>query len=114
MSQRLSDLGRDPGANAVVNNVFDGQTFEFARQLSTVEIGITSTVADTRFTAIIGDQIVAQDQGVSNAARVPIAPDDFLDSGIALPGDRIVVGIRTVTDPTGIGINTIAILRDLA
>jgi hypothetical protein len=88
---------RNVGAGATVDNILTGKIYEFAQQDSIISLSATGAVAGIKFSFIIGNQLLIDDQEVSSANRFPLVPDDFLTRGGALKGDRVVVRIRNTT-----------------
>lgn len=85
------------GANAVVANVLSGKSAEFVKEPSVVQFAATGSAAGLYITAIVGEEIVIEDQPIGPGNRFPIVPDDVLAQAGGFPGDRIVVKLRNST-----------------
>lgn len=87
------------GAGATVTNLLAGQTFEFLKNLSRVDVGLVSdnalgeVVADIQFgPEIQAEQVPVGAQSVAGA--LPRIPDDIVVSDAAAAGDRLVIRVR--------------------
>ncbi len=85
------------GANAVVANVLAGKSAEFVKEPSVIQIAATGSAAGLNITAIVGEEIVIEDQAIGPGNRFPIVPDDVLAQAGGFPGDRIVIKLRNTT-----------------
>jgi hypothetical protein len=85
------------GANAVVANVLAGKSAEFVKEPSVITISATGSASGLNITAIIGEEIVIEDQPIGAQNHFPVVPDDVLAQGGGFPGDRIVVKLRNTT-----------------
>lgn len=84
-------------ANATVANVLAGKSAEFVKEPSVVTFSATGSAAGLYCTAIVGDEVVIEDQLIPVTNRFPIVPDDTMAQGGAYPGDRVVVKVRNST-----------------
>jgi len=84
-------------ANASTLNVLDGQPEVYLSAPSALTILVSAAVVGLRCTVLIGDSVVVQDQEVSNTARYPFLPDDFLAEFGGAPGDLVYVAFRNTT-----------------
>jgi hypothetical protein len=82
-------------AGASNNNVLAGSAYEFLPINARVDIGITADAAGTaRATVQSGSDVLLEESPVSRAARVPVWPDDYDLSDIAVAGDRLKIAAR--------------------
>ena len=84
-------------ANATVQNVLAGKSQEFIRERSIISFFACASAVGLFMTAIVGDEVVVEDQEVNAQNRMPIIPDDFLARAGGLPGDRVVFKVRNST-----------------
>lgn len=76
-------------------NVLAGSAFEFLPSNSRVSFGITGDAAGAaRATVQSGSDVMLEESPISRAARVPIWPDDYDLTDMALAGDRLKIAVR--------------------
>ena len=82
-------------AGAANNNVLAGSAYEFLPVNARVDIGITADAAGAmRATVQSGSDVLLEESPVSRANRVPVWPDDYDLTDIAVAGDRLKVAAR--------------------
>ena len=84
-------------ADATSANLLAGDINEFLGRAAVVSLFCTSAATGVRAQLLIGQDVVIDDQLVSDANRFPITPDDFLARGGGLPGDRLTLRFRNTT-----------------
>jgi len=84
-------------ANATVANVISGKSAEFVKEPSVVTFSATGSAIGLFMTAIVGEEVVIEDQAIPLTNRFPVLPDDTLAQAGGFPGDRIVVKLRNST-----------------
>ena len=84
-------------ANTTVPNVISGKSAEFVKEPSVVTFSATGSAIGLFVTAIVGEEVVIEDQAIPLTNRFPIMPDDTLAQAGAFPGDRIIVKVRNST-----------------
>jgi hypothetical protein len=84
-------------ANTTTANILAGKNKEFLEEPSIVQVGICAAAIGMRCTAVIGTEIIVDDQEVSAANHMPVFPDDVLAEGGGYGGDRITVRLRNTT-----------------
>jgi hypothetical protein len=84
-------------ANTTIQNVIAGKSHEFINEPSVVSISATGSAVGLYCTAIVGEEIVIEDQAIALTNRFPVVPDDTLAQAGGFPGDRIVVKMRNST-----------------
>jgi hypothetical protein len=84
-------------ANTTTANVLAGKQAEFVKEASVITISATGSAVGLFITAIVGEEIVIEDQAIPLTNRFPVLPDDSLAQAGAFPGDRIIVRIRNST-----------------
>lgn len=92
----LSDR-QSVAANSVVQNVLSGKSMEFLQAPSAIRAGVVAATTGLFATLLVGDEVIVEDQEVSNSNRYPIEPDDFLWEAVGLRGDRLVIKLRNST-----------------
>lgn len=88
---------------ATVDNVLAGSQYEFMSSPAELVIGLTQdagTIGDMLVTIYSGTDVLAEEQPISAANRIPIFPDDFPYSDIVAAGDRIKIKLRNTTAAT--------------
>jgi len=84
-------------AGAVLDNLWSGSAYEFARSNAIVSIGLAQSATGGFATIQGGPQIVAEEFSVPILTRYPIIPDEFyFNLGVAV-GDRLVTRYRNPT-----------------
>lgn len=82
-------------AGAANNNVLAGSAFEFVGENSRVDIAVVGEAAGTaRATVQSGSDVLLEESPISRANRVPIWPDDYSLSDVAVAGDRLKIAAR--------------------
>lgn len=84
-------------ANTTVPNVLAGKSAEFVKEPSVVSFSATGSAAGLFMTAIVGEEVVIEDQLIPVTNRFPVVPDDTMAQAGGFPGDRIIVKIRNST-----------------
>ncbi len=84
-------------ANTTVANVLSGKSAEFVKEPSVVTFSATGSAIGLFVTAIVGEEVVIEDQAIPLTNRFPVLPDDTLAQAGAFPGDRIIVKVRNST-----------------
>lgn len=84
-------------ANSVDPNLFNGSTFEYARQRSVLSFGVTQAATGNFSTLNVGSDVVVEEFEAPILTRYPIIPDEFYAQDVAEQGDRIVLAIRNST-----------------
>lgn len=85
-------------AGAVLDNLWQGSAYEFARSNGIVSIGIAQSATGGFATLQAGPQIIAEEFSVPILTRYPIIPDEFYFTAGMAVGDRLVTRYR---NPTG-------------
>jgi len=84
---------------AVNDNVIEGSQFEFLPYNSYLEFGLTGDATngdDLRLDVYSGQDVLAENMQISTAARIPVYPDDFTLTDVAMGGERIKIRARNV------------------
>lgn len=84
-------------ANTVSANLCAGKSAEFIKEPSVVSVSATGSAVGLYCTAIIGEEVVIDDQPIPLTNRFPVIPDDTMAQGGGFPGDRINVKLRNST-----------------
>jgi len=84
-------------ADATSANLLAGDINEFLGRAAVVSLFCTGAAVGLRAQLLIGQDVVIDDQVISDANRFPITPDDFLARGGGLPGDRLTLRFRNTT-----------------
>lgn len=94
----------DITAGASTNNVLSGSAFEFVPNESVVEIGLLASATGLLTSVSSGSDILLEDGSNVDVVRIanqgPIYPDDYGLTDIAMPGDRLRIGVRNPTAGT--------------
>jgi hypothetical protein len=91
-------------AGASNPNVLSGSAYEFLQSPARVDFGLVGDAAgELRVTVQSGSDVLLEESPISRAARVPVWPDDFSLSDLALAGDRLKVQARN----TGVASNNL-------
>jgi len=93
-------------ANATTTNILAGKQHEFATRPSLCRIAAVAAAAGMRITIVAGEHAVVNDEGISDANRFPIDPDDYAFRLSLLQGDRLQVYLRNTT-AGGIAVKTV-------
>lgn len=84
-------------AGAILDNLWQGSAYEFARSNSIVSIGVTQSATGGFATIQAGPQIVAEEFSVPIKTIYPVIPDEmYFNAGLAV-GDRLVTRYRNPT-----------------
>jgi hypothetical protein len=84
-------------ANSSNPNLFDGSTFELARQRSVLSFGTSQAATGNFHTLNVGSDVVVEEFIPPILTRYPIIPDEFYAQDVAEAGDRIVLSVRNST-----------------
>ena len=90
-------------ANTTSANLIAGQINEFLARPSVVSLFITADNPGLLATLLVGKDVVIDRQEVSDANRFPQTPEDFLDRGAGLGGERITLRLDNPTAGVIIG-----------
>ena len=88
-------------ANTTTANILAGKLEEFLRMNSMCSFAIVAAAVGVFATIIVGNEVIVDDQEISDANRTPIVPDDVIQTGAGFAGDRLVIKLR---NSTGAGI----------
>lgn len=86
-----------------VTNVLTGSQYEILTYPAEIWIGLTQdagTIGDVVATIFSGTDVLAEEQPISAANRIPIWPDDFPYNDVAAAMDRIKIQLRNTTAAT--------------
>lgn len=85
-------------AASVNENVIAGSQWEFLQYNASIQFGIVgdANAADLRVDVYSGADSLAEDLEPSAANRMPIFPDDYTLSDIAVASDRLKVRVRNL------------------
>lgn len=84
-------------AAGVVDNVFSGSAFEYARAPGVVSIAANASAVGMFITIQAGPVIILEESPPVVKATWPVVPDDFLYTAAVAPGDRLVLRARNPT-----------------
>lgn len=84
-------------ADSTSANLLAGDINEFLGRASVISLFCTGAAVGLRAQLLVGQDVVIDDQPISDANRFPITPDDFLSRGGGLPGDRLTLRFRNTT-----------------
>lgn len=88
-------------AGASLNNVLSGSAFEFVANESQVEIALLASATGLLASVSSGSDILLEDGSNVDVVRVinqgPVYPDDYGLTDVAMPGDRLRIGVRNPT-----------------
>ena len=84
-------------ANSTSANLLAGNINEFLGRSAVISLFCTGAAVGLRAQLLVGQDVTVDDQEISDANRFPITPDDFLDRGAGLPGDRLTLRFRNTT-----------------
>ena len=85
------------GANATVDNLISGSSFEFLRRNSVVSMAITGSATGLVASIQSGSDIVLEEAPIKVLDAMPVIPDDFYYNDVGAAGDRLVLRIRNTT-----------------
>jgi hypothetical protein len=86
-----------------VANLLTGQVYEWIRQPSWVEVGITQSATGLIASVACDSDIVLQDVGETNIpikSTPPVYPDEYLAGFACMPGSRLLLAVRNPTAGT--------------
>jgi len=84
-------------ANATVDNLISGSSFEFLRGNAVVSIGLTGSATGLVASIQSGSDIVLEEAPLAVKTTMPIVPDDMYYNDVGVAGDRLVLRIRNTT-----------------
>lgn len=84
-------------ANSTSANVMSGSLYEILARPSIVEFGMVASAVGLLATAMLGGEVLQQDQEISGANRYPIIPDDYLLKAAGRAGAKIYLTFRNRT-----------------
>jgi hypothetical protein len=84
-------------ANTTTTNILAGKLEEFLKFPSHLQFAIVAAAVGLHATIIVGNDVVVDDQEVSDANRTPVIPDDVLVEGVGGAADRLVIKLRNST-----------------
>lgn len=85
------------GANATVDNLISGSSFEFLRRNSVVSIAAVGSATGLVMAVQSGSDIVLEEAPLLVKTTMPTIPDDFYYNDVGVAGDRLVLRIRNTT-----------------
>jgi len=85
------------GANATVDNLISGSSFEFLRRNSIVSMGIVGSATGLVASIQSGSDIVLEEAPLLVKTTMPTVPDDMYYNDAGVAGDRLVLRIRNTT-----------------
>lgn len=84
-------------ANAVVDNLISGSSFEFLRRNSIVSAGLAGSATGLVASIQSGSDIVLEESPLLVKTTMPTIPDDMYYNDAGVAGDRLVFRIRNTT-----------------
>ena len=84
-------------ANATVDNIFSGSAFEFARQNSLLNMGLTQSATGLVATIQVGSRVVLEESPIQISTTFPQLQDSFFYSEGVLQAERIICRVRNTT-----------------
>lgn len=84
-------------ANATVDNLISGSSFEFLRGNSVVSIGMVGSATGLVATIQSGSDVVLEEAPLLVKTTMPTIPDDMYYNDVGVAGDRLVLRIRNTT-----------------
>lgn len=86
-----------PGVS-VNANILEGSQFEFLPFNAYLEFGLVgdANAADLSVDVYSGQDVLAEDMDISAANHIPVYPDDFPLTDVAMAGERIKIRVRNV------------------
>ncbi len=84
--------------DSVNANVLEGSQFEFLPFNAFLEFGLVgdANAIDLFVDVYSGQDVLAEDMQISAANRIPVYPDDFPLTDVAMAGERIKIRVRNV------------------
>ena len=84
-------------ANATVDNLISGSSFEFLRGNAVVSMGIVGSATGLVASIQSGSDIVLEEAPILVKTTMPTIPDDMYYNDVGVLGDRLVLRIRNTT-----------------
>lgn len=84
-------------ANATVDNLISGSSFEFLRGNAVVSCGIVGSATGLVASIQSGSDIVLEEAPILVKTTMPTIPDDMYYNDVGVQGDRLVLRIRNTT-----------------
>ena len=84
-------------ANATVDNLISGSSFEFLRGNAVVSIGLVGSATGLVASIQSGSDIVLEEAPLLVKTTMPTVPDDMYYNDVGVSGDRLVLRIRNTT-----------------
>lgn len=84
-------------ANATVDNLISGSSFEFLRSNAVVSMGIVGSATGLVASIQSGSDIVLEEAPILVKTAMPTIPDDMYYNDVGVQGDRLVLRIRNTT-----------------
>lgn len=84
-------------ANATVDNLISGSSFEFLRGNSIVSMGIVGSATGLVASIQSGSDIVLEEAPIAVKTSMPSIPDEMYYNDAGVAGDRLVIRIRNTT-----------------
>lgn len=84
-------------ANATVDNLITGSSFEFLRRNSIVSIGLSGSATGLVVAIQSGSDIVLEEAPILVKTTMPTIPDDMYYNDAGVAGDRLVIRVRNTT-----------------
>ncbi len=84
-------------ANAVVDNILSGSSFEFLRRNSIISAGIVGSATGLVANIQSGADVVLEESPLQVKASMPIIPDEMYYNDVGVGGDRLVIRVRNTT-----------------
>jgi len=79
-------------------NVLEGSQFEFLPFNAFLEFGLVgdANAADLFVDVYSGQDVLAEDMSITDVDRIPVYPDDFPLTDVAMAGERIKIRVRNI------------------
>lgn len=97
VSQQVSDQIVALAAGVQTANVLAGTQLEYMQYNAKLILGCTGGGSGVRVSLQVGNDVVIDDQLISDLTRWPISPDDFLQDTGSRKGDRNVLRFRNTS-----------------
>ena len=85
------------GANATVDNLISGSSFEFLRRNAVVSAGAVGSATGLVLSIQSGSDIVLEEAPLLVKGTMPTIPDDMYYNDVGVQGDRLVFRVRNTT-----------------
>jgi len=95
----------------IVENLWSGSAFEFARQNSLMNQAIVGSASGLVATIQVGSRVVLEESPLSILGTMPKLQDDFYYSEGVLAGERIISRIRNTTAATNLTVRSVCQLQ---